>query len=213
VQNQSGNNNRIGQLLVSEGVIDERQLEQALTEQAQRGVYRPLGEILRELGFVSRGALHDVLLKYRKQILLGELLLKMGVISDARLAQALKAQQQTGKKLGQILVDWGFVTRARLVDALCVQLGVSGVDPGACPPDQDLLDKVSSAFLRRKGVMPLKYDEDHRAVTVLMEDPADSETITDLRKIFKTDIVPVMLRTDSVGHLIDELFDIWHSSR
>ena len=212
MQNQSPNKEKIGQLLVNEGIIDQRQLEQALTEQAQQATCIPLGEILRELGFVSRRTLHDVLLRYRKQIPLGELLAKMGAITDDQLAQALKVQKFTGRKVGQILVESGFVTRTRLVDALCVQLGISGAD-GVGPADKELLDKVTTAFLRRKRVIPLRYNEDHRAVTVLMEDPADSETVADLQKIFKTDVEPVMLRTGSIDHLIDGVFDIWYSSR
>jgi hypothetical protein len=213
MQNLSPNKEKIGKLLVREGMINEDQLEKALIKQAQQTIYRPLGEILRELGFVSKTSLHDVLLRYRKQIPLGELLLKMGAISDYQLAQALKVQESTRKKVGQILVERGFVTRARLVDAICIQLGISGIDLDMGHPDKELLNKVSTVFLRRKRIIPLRYDKDHRAVIVLMEDPTDSETISDLQKIFRTDVEPVMLRTGSIDHLIDGLFDIWYSSK
>ena len=213
MHDQSQDERKIGQLLVRQGVIDRTQLEQALTMQAQEATYRPLGEVLRMLGFVTRRALHDVLLKYRKQILLGELLVKMGIISDGQLTQALEAQAGGTKKLGQILTEIGFVTRSRLADALCIQLGISGMELGESLPDSELLGKVSITFLRRKRVMPLRFDRDNRLLTVVMEDPTDRETIMDLEKIFKADVEPIMLRAGSVDDLLDELLGMWHSDR
>ena len=212
MHDQSQDERKIGQLLVRQGVIDRTQLEQALTMQAQEATYRPLGEVLRMLGFVTRRALHDVLLKYRKQILLGELLVKMGIISDGQLTQAFEAQAGGTKKLGQILTEMGFVTRSRLADALCIQLGISGMEPGESLPDSELLGKVSITFLRRKRVMPLRFDRDNRLLTV-MEDPTDRETIMDLEKTFKADVEPIMLRAGSVDDLLDELLGMWHSDR
>lgn len=204
---------RIGQLLAREGVIDEKQIGQALTVQAQQAIYKPLGEILRELGFISRRKLHDVLLKYQKQIPLGELLVKVGVISDYQLMQVLFMQEHRSEKLGQLLAEKGFVTRSNLVDAICVQLGISGIDEKSVIPDKDLLGAVNVAFLRRRSVVPLKYDKNSRILTVLMEDPTDRGTIADLEKLFKADVEPVMLRTGAVNNLLDELFDMWHLSR
>ena len=213
LQDQPMENIRIGQLLVKEGVIDERQIEQALMVQAQQAIYTPLGEILRELGFISRRKLHDVLLKYQKQIQLGEILVKMGVISDYQLMQVLFMQEHRSKKLGQLLAEKGFVTRSNLVDAICLQLGISGIDEKSVVPDKDLLNTVNVAFLRRRRVMPLKYDKDSRILTVLMEDPTDRGVIEDLEKLFKADVEAVMLRTGAVDNLLDELFYLWHLSR
>jgi type IV pilus assembly protein PilB len=213
MHDQSQDERKIGQLLVRQGVIDRTQLEQALTMQAQEATYRPLGEVLRMLGFVTRRALHDVLLKYRKQILLGELLVKMGIISDGQLTQALEAQTGSTKRLGQILTDMGFVTRSLLADALCIQLGISGMELGESLPDSELLGKVSITFLRRKRVMPLRFDRDNRLLTVLMEDPTDREAIMDLEKTFKADVEPIMSRAGSVDDLLDELLGMWHSDR
>lgn len=204
---------RIGQLLAREGVIDEKQIGQALTVQAQQAIYKPLGEILRELRFISRRKLHDVLLKYQKQIRFGELLVKMGVISDNQLMQVLFMQEHRSEKLGQLLAEKGFVTRSNLVDAICLQLGISGIDEKSVVPDKDLLGTVNVAFLRKNRAMPLKYDKNSRILTVLMEDPTDRETIADLEKLFKTDVEPVMLRTGAIDHVLDELFDMWHLSQ
>jgi hypothetical protein len=209
----SGDDKKIGQLLIREGVIDGTQLAQALTIQAQDAMYRPLGEILRMLGFVTGRRLRDVLLRYRKQILLGDLLVKMGVLSPHQLVQALEARVTSTKRLGQILTEMGFVTRSRLADALCDQLGISGMEPGESLPDTELLAKVSATFLRNNKVVPLRFDEDNRLLTVLMEDPTDQETVMDLEKAFKAEVEPIMLLSGSVGDVLDESLDTAHSCR
>ena len=213
MHDSSQDEKKIGQLLVRQGAIDSTQLAQALTMQAQDATYRPLGEILRMLGFVTGRALHDVLLRYGKQIPLGELLVKMGIISHHQLTQALEAQAGSTKKLGQILTEMGFVTRSRLADALCGQLGISGMEPGESLPDSELLGKVSITFLRSKRVMPLRFDRDNRLLTVLMEDPTDRETVMDLEKAFKAEVEPIMLLTGSVDDLLDEPPGMWPLDR
>lgn len=109
---------RVGELLVKLGFLDERQLEQALTVQREQTKYKPLGEICKELGFISGGVLHDILFRYRKQLLLGELLRKMGAISEDELNEALQEQKKSGDKLGQILVRNGVLSVAALTDLI-----------------------------------------------------------------------------------------------
>jgi hypothetical protein len=84
---------------------------------------------------------------------------------------------------------------------------------GESLPDSELLGKVSITFLRRKRVMPLRFDRDNRLLTVLMEDPTDREAIMDLEKTFKADVEPIMSRAGSVDDLLDELLGMWHSDR
>lgn len=204
---------RIGQLLLYERLIDEGQLEHALAAQAQQSVYKPLGEVLKELGFISRRELRDILSKHRKQILLGDLLVSMGVISPDQLKQALSMRKNSRKRLGQILVELGFITRSHLVDAICTQLGVEGVHRKDANADRELLNKANVAFLRQKRIIPLKYDRISNVLTVLMEDPSDAETITDLKKMFTTETEPVMLRDATVAHLLDDILDVWRLAR
>ncbi len=89
---------RVGELLVKRGLLDEGQLEEALSVQRSLTRYKPLGEICKELGFISGRVLRDILSRYQKQILLGELLNKMGILSDDQLNEALQEQRKTGKK-------------------------------------------------------------------------------------------------------------------
>jgi type IV pilus assembly protein PilB len=50
--------------------------------------------------------------------MLGETLVGKGIISQAKLDQALGEQKKTGEKLGDLLVRLGFVTREQVETAL-----------------------------------------------------------------------------------------------
>jgi len=52
---------KVGELLVETGVLDQEKLQQALTEQQQRGKGELLGEVLEALGLIKEETLHSVL--------------------------------------------------------------------------------------------------------------------------------------------------------
>ena len=204
---------RVGELLVKLGFLDERQLEQALMVQRERTTYKPLGEICKELGFISGQVLRDILFRYRKQLLLGELLHKTGVISDDQLNEALQEQKKSGGKLGQILVKKGIVTSSALVDSLCIQLGITKIHPKKDMIDRDLLNTANYAYFRKKRVVPLRLDKDKRILMVVTEDPTDSETLGDLQKMFNAAIEPAICPSGETELLLKEIFDVWFDSR
>jgi len=55
------NGKRLGELLVEQGVLDQEKLQQALTEQQQRGKGELLGEVLEALGLIKEETLLSVL--------------------------------------------------------------------------------------------------------------------------------------------------------
>ena len=63
-----------------------------------------------------------------RTIMLGELLLKAGVITEQQLRAALTEQKKWGGKLGSLLVDLNFLDEDTLVKALSKQLNLPRVD-------------------------------------------------------------------------------------
>jgi len=204
---------RVGEILVKRGLLDERQLEEALTVQRSLTHYKPLGEICKEMGFISGRVLRDILSRYQKQILLGELLNKMGILSDDQLNKALQEQRKTGKKLGQILIKNGIITSSILIDSLCVQLGIKKIHPKKDHVDKRLLNEANHTYFQKKRVVPLHLDKEKRILTVVMEDPTDSETIGDLQKMFNAAIEPFICPSGGTEFLLNEILDVWFISR
>jgi type IV pilus assembly protein PilB len=204
---------RVGELLVKLGFLDDGQLERALAVQKEQKNYKPLGEICKELGFISGHLLRDILSRYQKQILLGELLSKMGVVSDEQLNKALQEQKRSGEKLGHILVRKGIMSSSVLIDALCLQLGITRIHPKKENIDRSLLNKANHAYFQKKRVVPLHLDKEKRMLTVAMEDPTDSETIGDLQKMFGAAIEPVLCASGETELLLGEIADAWFDAR
>ncbi|GIV88263.1 MAG: hypothetical protein KatS3mg055_0781 [Chloroflexus sp.] len=96
---------------------------------------RLIGDILVSIGAISEAELHEALSEQRRTSLLksdrrlGQLLLKRGLITPAKLAKALIIQQQERSRartapqvLGEYLVEKGYITAAQLEDVLAEQI-------------------------------------------------------------------------------------------
>jgi len=200
---------RIGELLIREGFITRGQLERALQAQQAIRPYKPLGEVCKDLGLISRTTLRDFLDQHRKRLLLGDLLLRMGAISETALVGVLEAQERTRERLGEILVKQSLISREALTNALGIQLTIPTVDPDPDLVDIDLVNSVSSKFLYNKNVVPVCRKQVEGVITVIMEDPLDHETIYDLEKIFGNRIEPAMLTHGRIRGLLDDVFGSW----
>ena len=58
-------------------------------------------------------------------VMLGELLVKMALINDKQLEDALKIQMTDGGKIGEILIKMGLVSEIDILKALSQQFGIS----------------------------------------------------------------------------------------
>ena len=109
---------RFGEYLVDEGFISEAQLQRALAR--QRDLRRtPLGEVLVDLHRLKRSDLEEQLSLHLQELhdegsshrRFGDFLVDSGTVSEADIAEALRAQEQMRrKKIGEILVELGFLS-------------------------------------------------------------------------------------------------------
>jgi general secretion pathway protein E len=76
---------------------------------------------------------------------IGELLRTEGLVSDADLDNALALQAETGGLIGQLLVRIGAVSEARLLDALSRQLDIPVLDDREAPPPGRVADFIAIA--------------------------------------------------------------------
>ena len=121
----------IGQVILESGVIDEEQLQEALNYQKKWG--GKIGEILTEKGYITESKLKDFLnmqvsvnsnaiwassQNYKRDQLLGEIMLVANVITSEQLDEALSLQRNKGGKVGQILINLGYISESGLKDCL-----------------------------------------------------------------------------------------------
>lgn len=114
---------RIGELLTQEGLLTREQLAKTLALQRKQYPSAPIGKVCVALGLVSSMDLEKVLVKHRRRIPLGELLVHLGLISPEQVQIALEQQQKQKphRKLGALLVERGYIDEAALIRALYEQ--------------------------------------------------------------------------------------------
>jgi type IV pilus assembly protein PilB len=121
---------------------------------------------------------------------LGEVLIEMGAISRTVLEGALQRQREEGGRLGEILVANGYITPEVMGDGLAKRLGVprarlaNGVDPA-------ILNLLDDRSRRRYNVVPMAVDA-NGALVLAMADPADVLTLDDLRMLVGRDVRPAL---------------------
>lgn len=109
---------------------------------------------------------------------LGDILVANMFITEDQLESALKAQDETGRRLGQILVERGQVSEDDLAWALSNQLGYPYVFLTRDIIDDEAARLLPDAFLRERRVFPiLRFDEE---MTLAMADPTDQHTVDEV---------------------------------
>ena len=90
---------------------------------------------------------------------LGELLVMLGSVSRAQIAEALLQQEESGKRLGALLVDLGAIGDAQLIAALSAQLALPNADLRSREPAADVAALLPEAVARQTGAVPVAVDE------------------------------------------------------
>ncbi|MEO8247953.1 MAG: type II secretion system ATPase GspE [Burkholderiales bacterium] len=127
---------------------------------------------------------------------LGELLVASAKLSARDLDRALSAQQQMGGRLGRVLINLGLVSEADVAQVLSAQLAIPLVrfdefPEGGAPEVDGLLPE----FLRTNHVFPLRRDGDR--LDVAMTVPQDAFVLKALRLTTGLSINPFLaLETD-----------------
>lgn len=201
----NSNGYRIGELLVQEGLLTEKQLQEAVSKQYKKTTYSPLGEVCVQMKFISKAQLQDVLRKYQKRLNLGTLLVQMGLISNEEVEQALEIQKDQGKKLGRILIDQGYITESNLINTLSIQLGIPKIIPAPGLIDPLVLKGVSKAFLQKNECLPAFRDGD--TITIIMSDPLSKETLRAMENVFKCKVEPAIASSEEILKGIKVVYD------
>lgn len=197
--------NRIGDLLVKEGLLTPDALQKALKYQADAEGYKPLGRVCVDLKLLSKVDLQRFLRKHQKSIHLGDILLNMGLINQQQLNHVLEQQKVTQLRFGDLLVRHHVISEAQLVEALSLQLDLPRIVPSPELVDRELLEALDESFLRAYECLPIhKYENQ---MVVVMSDPLNGELIQRLIDVFKCKIMPSIATSTEILACVSALFD------
>ncbi|MDR2591779.1 MAG: Flp pilus assembly complex ATPase component TadA [Chitinispirillales bacterium] len=194
---------KLGEVLLSQGLITEEQLLIALRECRRNGL--SLGATLVQMRFISNDDLTAVLgeqihLQQRKRI--GEILVEQGFVTADQLEKGLAEQRTSKQLLGKCLVKLGFISEPKLIDVLSAQLDIQHVVLQQFNFSPQLVKCIPEDMARRYKVIPLF--ERNGVLTVAMVDPTNLRVIDHLK--FKTgrEIDPVLATEKSIMMAIEK---------
>jgi hypothetical protein len=105
---------------------------------------------------------------------IGEILCRMGVISETHIAGILARQRETRQKFGQIAIRMGLATHEQVWEAWARQLAdQEEVEPAELGCDTQALELVPLSTARRLGIVPLRAWGHHLVVAAPADWPKD----------------------------------------
>ena len=108
----------------------------------------------------------------KRRVLLGDLLVRAGVLEAERLAAALDQQAGQDQRLGRILIANRSISPEDLAAALSRQSGLGRVDLRDTPPDPELLAGIDPHLCLRIGAVPWRQIGGTRVVAITHPDAA-----------------------------------------
>ncbi|NTU42741.1 MAG: type IV-A pilus assembly ATPase PilB [Nitrospirales bacterium] len=126
--------------------------------------------------------------------LLGQLLVKANLISEAQLNEASRIQRLEGKRLCSVLVKLGHITETALVEFFSRQYSTPVINLSEYEIDPTVLKLIPYETVKKYQLLPLS--KDGASLRIVMADPSNNLAIDDVR--FLTDMkVSVYVATES----------------
>ena len=138
--------------------------------------------------------------------LIGDLLVREGLITEEQLGRALSEQRSNGSRLGFTLVTMGFVSETDLTRVLARKYRVKAVDLSRIDKvDQRVVNLVKPEIAIRHLVLPLRRVG--RTLTVAMANPTNLDAIDELRFSTGYDIEPVVAGEYSLKQAVEKHYE------
>jgi type IV pilus assembly protein PilB len=129
---------------------------------------------------------------------LGEVLVAGGVLTDAQLEDALRAQkEETGRRrrLGEVITALGLADEVQIARAVSDQLGLPFIDLGSLPVPDETLAVLPRNVALRHGAVPISLA--HDVLTVAVADPTNVLALDDIRLATKLSQIRTAVATAS----------------
>lgn len=138
--------------------------------------------------------------------MLGEILIKKGLITQEDLDLALRSRPAYNEKLVQTLVRLGMTTEDRICKAISEQLNLPYIDVLNLTIDKSILEKIPVKTIFDKKILPISRETG--SITVAASDPFDLNTVDELRLLLKASIKQVIAKPTDIETKVKELFGV-----
>ncbi|MDW8155274.1 MAG: type II secretion system ATPase GspE [Armatimonadota bacterium] len=137
---------------------------------------------------------------------LGGILVRMGLLNESQLQQALDIQARTGERLGRILVRMGLVTEEDLAKAIGVQWGYPYVSLSNTAVDPEVVRLVPQHIASRHKVLAFGRNGDRLLVALV--DPLNLLALDDVRLVTGMDVEARITTEDELMQAINKYYHV-----
>ncbi len=147
-------------ILIDMSYMPHASLEKAIRIQKKLGNKKIISEILIELGYLDENEHRRLIRKYGRNFLIGELLCELGYISLENLQEAEnKLSKDPHIRMGELLIKLGMIDDRQLAQALSEQLGIPLIHIDIGMVDQNLTRQFAKKFFTTNSVIPFDIGE------------------------------------------------------
>ena len=139
----------------------------------------------------------------KKQVL-GQILLKRGMITMEQLKHALEAQKKEGGVLGEVLVKLGHLTERDVVVALIVQCGFPYIAINKYDVDPSVTQLIPQSFADRYHIIPLDRVGD--VLSIVMANPLDNVLIENVEQMTKCKVATFIATKTEIDEAIKRCY-------
>jgi len=143
---------------------------------------------------------------YKKEILLGETLIKKGLIAREQLEAALREQKKSGGFLGSVLVGLGYISQDNMLNVLAEQLGVEYVRLREKAISAAIIEKVPAKFASHYKFIPIDLKGD--ILTIAVANPLDIHTMDDIKLLLGYNTKPVLASEEDIVEAIRRYYGV-----
>src|SRR3954463_8877759 len=135
---------------------------------------------------------------------LGGLLVDQGLLTQEKLAEALREQERTGRLLGRVLVENRFVTEEQVARALAGQLKIPYIDLRRYEVNFATVRMLTDMQARRfRGIV---LEERADTYLVGMVDPFDLRAQDEIAALLKRPVDVALITNDQLVQTIDRVY-------
>ncbi|MCM2371748.1 GspE/PulE family protein [Aporhodopirellula aestuarii] len=133
-----------------------------------------------------------------------DLLLQQGVISLDQLSEAEEISRNTKAEIGDVLVKLEYATPEEVAQAIAKFHKIPYVDLRSIRINESVIELVPESVARENMVLPFK--EEDGALTILIANPFDLETIEKLRFILNRKIETALAPKEAINGAINQYY-------
>jgi type IV pilus assembly protein PilB len=135
---------------------------------------------------------------------LGDILLQVGLIDQAKLEEAIALQKVSKERLGRVLVKLGYISEEDIAQTLSQQLRIPYLNFSDYILDKKMILLVPESVARNYLLVPVAKKD--KVLTVAMVDPLNILAIDELSIRTRLTIEPAIAPEEDIKRAIDELY-------